>query len=154
MLQIILVVLPVFALILIGHLCRRHAFPGEGFWAPAEALTYYLLLPCLLVTTLAEADFARLAAWPMLAHPEADPVFALFFEANGLSAAGREPYRSLVPGLIAVWIDWTADFLDGTAAERRAEAEAAIALLDGLLLLRQLAGPESAERAAERLGVA
>ena len=66
MLETVLVVLPVFALILLGHLCRRRAFPGDGFWEPAEALTYYLLLPCLLAKTLAEADFSRLAAWPML----------------------------------------------------------------------------------------
>ena len=31
------------------------------------------------------------AAWPILARPDADPVFALFFEANGLAATGREP---------------------------------------------------------------
>ena len=28
-------------------------------------------------------------AWPILARPETDPAFALFFEANGLAAAGR-----------------------------------------------------------------
>jgi hypothetical protein len=43
--------------------------------------------------------FAR-AAWPFLASEAADPVFALFFEAGGLAATGREPYRTLVPPLI------------------------------------------------------
>ncbi|MEJ7583124.1 MAG: hypothetical protein WKF43_03370 [Acidimicrobiales bacterium] len=33
------------------------------------------------------------------------------------------------------------------------EAETAITLIDGLLLLRQLAGPASANRAARRLGI-
>ncbi len=42
--------------------------------------------------------------WPMLARPDADPIFALFFEANGLAAAGREPYATLVPQLVEVWI--------------------------------------------------
>lgn len=93
------------------------------------------------------------AAWPVVATPEADPVFALFFEANGLAAAGREPYRSLIPAIVELWIAWAADFVDGTPAERRTEAETAIALLDGLLLLRLLAGPEPAERAARRIGV-
>jgi predicted permease len=65
MLQIILVILPVFLLIFLGHLCRRRAFPGEGFWAPAERLTYFLLFPALLVITLAEADFSELAVLPM-----------------------------------------------------------------------------------------
>jgi AcrR family transcriptional regulator len=91
-------------------------------------------------------------AWPILARPEADPVFALFFEAGGLAATGREPFRTLVPQLVEAWIEWAATFIRGTQSRRRAEAEAAIAALDGLLLLRQLAGPEVADRAARSLG--
>lgn len=92
-------------------------------------------------------------AWPVLASAAVDPTFALFFEANGLAAAGREPFRTLVPALVEAWIVWVQDFVDGDDDTRRAEAEAAIALIDGLLLVRQLAGPEAAERAARRLGV-
>ena len=98
-------------------------------------------------------DLTR-AAWPVLTAPASEPVFALFFEANGLAAAGREPYRSLVAGIISAWTEWLVGFLDGTDEERRTEAEAAIALIDGLLLLRHLAGAEAAGRAATRLGVA
>ena len=114
-----------------------------------------------LQQTLAEAftapatdhlEVAR-AAWPILAHPDADPTFALFFEANGLASAGREPYRTLVPSLVEAWIDWVAELIEGTPTQRRAEAEAAIALIDGLLLLRQLVGPASADRAARRVGI-
>lgn len=93
------------------------------------------------------------SAWPVLAHVDADPVFALFFEANGLDAAHREPYRTVVPILVEAWIDWAATFIDGPAKHRRTEAETAIAVLDGLLLLRQLGGPAPANRAARRLGV-
>jgi AcrR family transcriptional regulator len=93
------------------------------------------------------------AAWPVLARPGSDPVLALFFEANGLAAAGRAPYRTVVPQLVEAWVAWAAELLDGPPSRRRAEAEAAIALLDGLLLLRQLAGPGAARRAARRLGV-
>lgn len=106
--------------------------------------------------TTRAADHTALvrAAWPIVAHRDADAVFALFFEANGLAASGREPYVSVVPELVDAWITWTATQLEGTARERRAEAETAIALLDGLLLLRQLAGAKAADRAARRLGVA
>jgi AcrR family transcriptional regulator len=90
-------------------------------------------------------------AWPVLARPEADPVFALFFEAGGLAATGRQPFGSLVPQLVEAWIEWAAAFIGGPRPRRRAEAEAAIATLDGLLLLRQLAGPAVADRAARRI---
>ncbi|MGA9278162.1 hypothetical protein, partial [Ilumatobacter sp.] len=101
------------------------------------------------------ADHVELiaAVWPVVATVESDAVFALFFEANGLAASGREPYDSLVPSLVEMWIAWASDFIDAPAGVRRVEAETAIAVLDGLLLLRQLAGPEAADRAAERLGV-
>ena len=115
-----------------------------------------------LQATLAEAfperarDHVELlrVAWPVLARREVDPFFALFFEANGLAASGRAPYATLVPALVKIWIEWAAGFVDGRPKRRQAEAEAAIALIDGLLLLRQLAGAEAAERAATRLGVA
>lgn len=105
--------------------------------------------------TQTAADHRELAAlaWPVLATPEADRVFALFFEANGLAVIGRDPYRTLIPGLVTAWIDWAAEHIEGTDTHRRREAETAIAIVDGLLLLRLLAGPESAERAARTLGV-
>lgn len=89
--------------------------------------------------------------WPTLTRPEADPVFALFFEAAGLATAGREPYRTLVPQLVEGWIDWAAELLDGPPAVRRQEAAASIATIDGLLILRQLAGPDTADAAVERI---
>jgi AcrR family transcriptional regulator len=115
-----------------------------------------------LQTTLAKAftatasDHTELlrAAWPVLARVEYDRIFALFFEANGLSAAGRDPYKGIVPMIVETWIEWTTTYLAGTAKQRRIEAETAIAVLDGLLLLRLLSGPAAAQRAARRLGVA
>jgi AcrR family transcriptional regulator len=110
------------------------------------------LTPAFASPAADHLDLLR-TAWPILAHPEADPVFALFFEANGLAAAGRAPYADLVPQLVDTWIAWAAEFLAGGPEQRRTEAETAIALVDGLLLLRQLAGPEAADRAARRLGI-
>lgn len=108
------------------------------------------------VFTEAAADHRELlrSAWPVLSDGGTDAVFGLFFEANGLAVAGREPYATLVPQLVELWIDWVAGFIDADDAERRAEAETAVALVDGLLLLRLLAGGDAAHRAAQRLGIA
>ena len=71
------------------------------------------------------------------------------FEAAGLAAAGLAPYDVVVPALVAAWLDWAEARLEGAPSERRAEAEAAVALIDGLLLFRQLMGADAADRAAE-----
>jgi malonate transporter len=52
--------LPVFSLIILGLLIARLGFPGTEFWGAAERLIYYLLLPCLLFTNLAQATLAGL----------------------------------------------------------------------------------------------
>jgi len=58
-------VIPVFLLILLGHLIRRRNWIAEGFWEPAERIAYFFLLPALLITSLAGADFAGLPAAAM-----------------------------------------------------------------------------------------
>lgn len=122
---------------------------GEVLYAMGSQLQA-TLAPTFTSPAADHRDLLR-TAWPILARADADPVFALFFEAGGLAATGREPYQSLVPELVEGWIDWAAEFIRGTRARRRAEAEVAIAILDGLLLLRQLAGPRVANRAARRI---
>lgn len=92
-------------------------------------------------------------AFKVLARDEFDPLFAVYFEVCGLAAAGVAPYHDLAAPLTEGWIDWLAKFFTGTTKQRRAEAEATLALIDGVLLLRQLAGPAAADRAARVLGV-
>jgi malonate transporter len=57
--------LPVFLLIAIGWLLQYYDFPGRGFWQPAERITYFILLPALLVKELAGADLVGLSPVPL-----------------------------------------------------------------------------------------
>lgn len=85
--------------------------------------------------------------WPVLTDPRTDPSIRLFVETAGLAAAGQEPFASAAKALTTFWIDWVAAKLKGSKTSRQGNAEAIVATLDGLLLLRILAGPEAAERA-------
>jgi len=88
------------------------------------------------------------AAWPVLARPEHAAAFRSYVEALGLAAAGAAPYADLAPLLLEGWVGWLADRLDVPDAQRRDEALAAVALVDGLLVVATVGGPEAAARAA------
>lgn len=110
-----------------------------------EAMTEAFAEPASSYTDMIEQ------AWPLLATPTNDRVFALFLEANGLAAVGVEPYATIVPGLVEGWISWAATLADGSEADARTQAATAVAVIDGLVLLRLLAGAEAAERAVSLL---
>lgn len=93
------------------------------------------------------------AAYAALANDDADAIFAVYFEACGLAAAGVKPFQELAAALVDGWVGWLSGFFRGNLKQRHSEAEATLVLIDGLLLMRQLAGPQAADRAAKALGL-
>jgi len=52
--------LPVFLLIVTGFVLRHSLLSEESHWTGIQQLVYFVMLPALLIDTLARADFARL----------------------------------------------------------------------------------------------
>ena len=53
---IVAAVLPVFALLILGHVARRTGFLELAFWSQVEKGTYFVLFPALLVLRLVQAE--------------------------------------------------------------------------------------------------
>lgn len=51
---------PVLGLLAIGFVSRKRELVQDGFWTQAERLTYYLLMPALLVGKLAGLESGTL----------------------------------------------------------------------------------------------
>jgi len=65
--DILLSVIPVFALIAVGAVLRRYGFLNEGFIETANSLVYYILLPTLLFNELSAAGFGESFRAPLVA---------------------------------------------------------------------------------------
>ncbi|QEP34029.1 AEC family transporter [Malaciobacter pacificus] len=57
MIHIFSALIPVFSLILIGYFFKRISFPSNEFWPMADKLTYFVLMPSLLIYKLSSAQF-------------------------------------------------------------------------------------------------
>ncbi|NWG87542.1 MAG: AEC family transporter [Hydrogenophilaceae bacterium] len=64
--DIVVVILPIFALILLGWALKRWAGTAEAFWRDLERLIYYVFFPALLFHSLSHTEIDLDQAWPML----------------------------------------------------------------------------------------
>lgn len=53
---VLLALAPIFALIALGYALKTFRVLQDGFWQPAELLTYMVLFPALLISSVGEAD--------------------------------------------------------------------------------------------------
>lgn len=65
--QTVLLLLPDFALILLGAMLRRWMHLGDHFWNGVEKLVYFILFPALLVNAILRTTLDLGAAMPLLA---------------------------------------------------------------------------------------
>lgn len=56
--ELIAAIFPIFAAILVGAALKRYLITGPDIWAGIDRLTYYLLLPSLLIVEIYRADFS------------------------------------------------------------------------------------------------
>jgi malonate transporter len=62
MLSVVGLITPVFAVIVVGYWARHSGFLTDGFWAPAEKLGYRILLPALIIDSIATNQMPANAA--------------------------------------------------------------------------------------------
>lgn len=56
MIHIFTALIPIFSLIMIGYFLKKIKFPSYEFWPQADKLTYYILMPSLLIYKLSNAN--------------------------------------------------------------------------------------------------
>jgi malonate transporter and related proteins len=86
-----LLLLPDFALIVLGALLRRHLNLGEGFWVGLEKLVYFVLFPALLFGALLRAQIDWASAAPLFACGLVTMVSGFLLGLAGRPFAGLPP---------------------------------------------------------------
>jgi malonate transporter and related proteins len=92
--------LPLFVLIALGYAARRVGWPGPRAWRAVERLTYYVLFPALLFTSLAGTSLARGGAVAVaLAVATMSTAIASLFAGRALALSGPT-FSSVIQGAI------------------------------------------------------
>jgi AcrR family transcriptional regulator len=86
--------------------------------------------------------------WAALEDDGAQAHARLYLEVSGLAARGRQPHADLARRVAEDWLAWVGPRLDVADDERADAAAGLLAALDGVMLVRAVAGPERARAAA------
>lgn len=143
-----------------GRVARRAGVPDrtvvyyfpskQALWAAVvDQVTAMLSAQFASVLSVQHRSPAALVAqvWAVLAQPRNDPLVRLYLEGLGLAAARQEPFATIAPGVAQQWLRALAAALAGEESDRQVGAAAALAMLDGLLVVRLL-DPRAADQAA------
>ena len=102
MILVITAIVPVFLLIVLGAVLKRVDWPGDGFWSPAERLTYFILFPALLFRGLATADLRAVPIEPIagVLVVSALAMVIILLALRRVLITGDAAFTSLVQGAI------------------------------------------------------
>lgn len=94
--------IPIFLLILIGYYFKRIKFPSNDFWASADKLTYYVLMPSLLIYKLSTANLENIEAFDFVLTGILG-IFAILVISlliNLITKTPGAPFSSVVQGTV------------------------------------------------------
>ena len=100
MIHIITALIPIFALIVIGYFFKRIKFPSYEFWPQADKLTYFVLMPALLIYKLSTAtlDFQNNINYILTALITISIVLVLLIIVNKFFSFEAAAFTSIVQG--------------------------------------------------------
>lgn len=102
MIHIFSALIPVFSLILIGYFFKKIKFPSYEFWPQADKLTYYVLMPSLLIYKLSTASLDSQNSFGFVLSA----ILAIFFTMiiliiiNKIKPSEPSSFTSMVQGAI------------------------------------------------------
>ena len=100
MIHIITALIPIFALIVIGYFFKRIKFPSYEFWPQADKLTYFVLMPALLIYKLSTAtlDFQNNINYILTALITISIILVLLIIVNKFFSFEADAFTSIVQG--------------------------------------------------------
>lgn len=100
MIHIFTALIPIFSLIMIGYFLKRIKFPSKEFWPQADKLTYFILMPSLLIYKLSTANLQGVDGLNFVATAifAISFIFILLIMINKLFKFKGDAFTSIVQG--------------------------------------------------------